>query len=104
MNIFHSFRSVLLISLFLCGMSSTVMAESVADLESALKNCQDSWRRMADRYQQQCGQISEVTRHANETKARLDTAEMPLSLRRKHAQCMDIDVECIRLVNRWNEM
>ena len=56
---------------------------------------------MHARYQQECGQIGEVARHANETKARLDMAEMPLSLRSKHSKCMDLNNECNAAYTRW---
>jgi hypothetical protein len=101
MSLFPTFRAVILISLFFCGMASMAMAQSVAELESAVRSCQDSWRSMGNRYQQQCGQISEVTRHANETKARLDKAEIPLSVRSKHAKCQDLYNECHEVHTRW---
>jgi hypothetical protein len=105
MSIFRSFRSVLLITLFVCGMSSSVIAESVAELESALTNCQDSWRKMYTRYQQECGQIDQVVRHANEVKAWLDrNSEPPLSLRRTHTKCADISQQCQELQRRANQV
>jgi len=90
-----------LLVLFVFGLWSSVIAESVAELESALRNCQNSWRTMHARYQQECGQIGEVARHANEIKARLDRADMPLSLRSKHAKCTDLYNECHEIRMRW---
>ena len=98
---FRSSRLVFLLALFVFGLWSSVIAESVAELESALRSCQNSWRTMHARYQQECGQIGEVARHANETKARLDRAEMPLSLRSKHSKCMDLNNECNAAYTRW---
>jgi hypothetical protein len=105
MKRFRSFRSVLLIGLFVCGMSSTATAESVAELESALKNCKDSGLKMYNRYKQECGQIDQVVRHANEVKAWLDkNSEPPVSLRLAHTKCQDIYQQCEELQRRATEV
>jgi hypothetical protein len=101
MKRFGSFRLALLLGLFFCAMSSIAMAQSVAELESALKNCQDSWRSMGNRYQQECGQIDQVIRHANEVKTWLEkNSEPSFSLRRIHTKCADILQQCYELDNR----
>jgi hypothetical protein len=101
MNMFGYHCIALLIGLSVLA-PAPATAQSVAELETALKKCQDSWRKMDTQYKAWCSNIEEVKRRAHETKALLDKNELPLPLRIKNTRCRELWNECDELYHRWS--